>query len=90
MGIFSRALPDSFVTGPKTGHQRILRIGVRLAISLAHRLHRQAAGFFAALVTAHPIRYYGKPSLAPKFLVALRLPIAKVVLVAVPLQANVG
>src|SRR5437764_5028089 len=72
-------------------HQCGLRVITEtLIVDLANRLHRQAAGFLTALVSAHTVGNHGESALALKFCFTGRLPIKKGVLVVFALAANIA
>ena len=71
--------------------QRRLGIAGEVAIvEMAYGFDRDPAGFLPAFVSTHAVGHDGQAPLAAEFLVRIRLPVEKGILVILALQADVG
>ena len=82
---------DAVVGSEKGIQQCRLGIAGEIAIvEMADGLDRDPAGFLTAFVSTHAVGHDGEAPLAAEFLICIRLPVEKGILVILALQADVG
>src|ERR1700730_424902 len=88
--VLGSILLDTIVGGLKTREQPGAGIANgRIGIQFFDRLHRDAAGFLAAFISAHAVGHDGQPALQRELLIAGRFPVGIAVFIVISLAADI-